>query len=75
MGTVTRPCHAVDDERNKREKAEREAAIKEEEERERIEKAAENAEFEKRAVQIAKDAAIARAKAGRALHSSHFSAH
>ena len=56
---------AEDAEREARERAEREAAIKEEEERERKEKEAEAAELERKAKQIAKDAALVRGKTGK----------
>jgi ankyrin repeat domain-containing protein 17 len=56
---------AEDAERAARERAEREAAIKEEEERERKEKEAEAAELERKAKQIAKDAALVRGKTGK----------
>ena len=56
---------AEDEVREARERAEREAAIKEEEERERKEKEAEAAELDRRAKQIAKEAAAVRGKTGK----------
>ena len=62
---------AEDDVREARERAEREAAIKEEEERERKEKEAEAAELDRRAKQIAKEAAAVRGKTGKDPQGRH----